>query len=239
MGVWAILLAGGTGSRFGEDASKLLAPLAGKSVLWHSARAFGALAEVDGLCVVSHPQWFEAYQDELAQAVPDSTVLWASGGPTRRDSVYNGLSALPTSAHVVMVHDAARPLVRPDRLQAALNPVLQGHVEATSLGRPVPYTIKSVASPEEPWVSHTIPRALLWQVNTPQVFTADLLRKAHQKVPHDPMITDDAELVERLLAGQNAVLMVEDASCNLKITTPEDLVLAHHLLHQRTMAPQT
>lgn len=232
MGVWAILLAGGTGSRFGEDTSKLLATLAGKSVLWHSARAFGDLSQVEGLCVVSHPQWFEAYQAELAQAVPNLTVLWASGGATRRDSVWNGLLALPQSAHVVMVHDAARPLVRPDRLQAALHPVLAGQAQATSLGCPVAYTIKSVAAAEQPWVSQTIPRALLWQVNTPQVFTTDLLRQAHQTVPHDPMITDDAELVERLLPRQNAVLMVEDSPCNLKITTPQDLVLAQTLLMQ-------
>lgn len=234
MSVWAILLAGGTGSRFNQASSKLLAPLGNHCVLWHTVNALMQAHGVDGICVVSHPQWVETYQQTLAEFTSRLPFLWTTGGPTRRDSVWEGLCALPPEAQVVMVHDAARPLVSAQRLEDVLSVVTSGQAQASSLGLPVPYTIKQVAPGEAPWVTATVPRQNLWQVNTPQVFQVGLLRQAHQAISPLESITDDAELVERLHPNQPKVWMVHDDPTNLKITTPTDLTLAEVFLKGNT-----
>lgn len=228
--VWGILVAGGTGSRFHADQNKLLAEIQGKSVFRHSLEKLVAVFDIAGIVVVVHPQWREVYETHARAINTSKPILWAAGGATRRDSVYRGLQALPDMAEIVLIHDAARPLVSPGRIRAALLPVIQGQARGTSLGYPVRDTIKTVHSPELLWVKETPSRNTLWATHTPQVFLKSVILQAHQALPQAVPVTDDAELVERLLPGEQAVLMVEDTPDNLKITTPTDLYWAEAVL---------
>jgi 2-C-methyl-D-erythritol 4-phosphate cytidylyltransferase len=227
---WAILVAGGTGQRYGTPTSKLLEPLAGKPVLQYSVDTLIALNAIAGIIVVTHPDWEKDYQEALALEVGSKPLLWVHGGETRRASVWQGLQALPQEVGIVLIHDAARPLVKPKYIQAALIPVLNKKAMGTSLGVPVPHTLKQVQKGDTAWVETTLKRDRIWQVHTPQVFQREVLMTAHQKVSQTLPINDDAELVERAYPEEPAVLMILDNPLNLKITTPADLQLAEALL---------
>lgn len=228
--VWAVVVAGGTGTRFAADRSKLLDMLANRPILAWSVQAIATLPQVSGMILATHPQWQAAYQACLAQYVPEAPLYWVEGGATRRASVWNALQALPKEAEIVLVHDAARPLVKPERIQAAMTPVIAGDALGSSLGVPAQNSLKRVLPGDTPWVEATLERTHLWQVHTPQVFQKTVLLDAHQRIPSDLPINDDAELVERCFPGQAVVQMVPDDPWNLKITTPDDIRLAEALL---------
>jgi 2-C-methyl-D-erythritol 4-phosphate cytidylyltransferase len=119
--------------------------------------------------------------------------------------------------------------IQPDKVQAALTPVITGQAMGTTLGIPSQNTLKQVASGTL-WVEKTLDRNLIWQVHTPQVFRKDVLRHAHQVVPESTPVNDDAELVERAYPEHQTMLMVQDDPFNIKITTPADIQLAEALL---------
>ena len=220
--VWAILLAGGKSARYGEN--KLLLPLVDQTVFSRSFHLIHTIPGLDGLVVVAHPDWLEDYQ----AGIPDGAT-WVNGGQTRRESVNLGLEALPDTCDVVLVHDAARPLVTAEAIQRVLQPVITGDARASSLGCPVINTIKQVKPGFKPWVDTTPPRDLLWQVHTPQVFETSLLKTAHHSAPNNFAATDDASLVEATMPDV-PVLMVEDAPGNIKITAAADYRMARALL---------
>ena len=228
--IWGILVAGGSGNRFSGSGSKLLARLGQKTVFQHSVEALLSLSQLNGLVIVYHPQWEADYRQCVATVETAIPLLWSPGGVTRRDSVWQGLLALPATAEIVLIHDAARPLVDPHRIENALTPVLTEQAKGTSLGIPATNTLKQVAFEALPWVENTLERGALWQVHTPQVFQKSVLINAHKAIPADIPLHDDAELVERSLPYQQAVLMVEDTAVNFKITTPADLQLAEAYL---------
>lgn len=236
--LWAILVAGGSGVRYGQGASKLLEPLLpGTTVLEASFGVLQGIPNLSGTVVVSHPDWQAEYQQGIERYHPRKPVLWATGGATRRESVWKGLLMVPKEIDIVLIHDAARPLVTLDRIMAALDPVVQGHALGTSLGVPAQNSLKQVSSGETPWVEKTLERTHLWQVHTPQIFRRGILEAAHQQIPTDLAINDDAELVERTHPEGNAVLMVMDRGTNIKITTPTDLQIARAILTQTSSNP--
>jgi len=226
MSIWAILVAGGKSERFGGQ-NKLLANLAGKPVIRWSYDVLCQIPELAGIVVVGGKQYQACLGD----------CRWATSGTTRRESVWQGLLQVPSEAEIVLIHDAARPLVQLKNILAALAPVQNGEAIGTSLGMPVRDTIKQVKivplvkgacnAPLTCWVEATLERSNLWATHTPQVFNKQILLQAHQKAPLDRIFPDDASLVEHL--GQ-PVLMVQDSPGNLKITVPEDLVIAQALL---------
>jgi 2-C-methyl-D-erythritol 4-phosphate cytidylyltransferase len=152
--------------------------------------------------------------------------VFQSGGPRRQDSVREGLKRVDEDCEIVIVHDAARPFVSPlliDRCVAAAR--TEG---AVVVGIPVRDTIKIVSSSRR--VESTPPRDFLWEIQTPQAFRAEILREAHRSAERDGIeATDDAMLVERL--GQSVTVLEGDRS-NIKITTPEDLLLAEVLIRE-------
>lgn len=210
MTCWAIVVAGGSGSRFG--APKQFEQLGALSVL---ARAVGTAADCcDGVVVVVAADMIERARAELATVAPGALVF--AGGATRAQSVRNGLASVPTEATIVLVHDAARPLA-PRSLYATVIAAVRGGASAVVPGVAVVDTIRSRAG-------GVIDRDQLFAVQTPQGFSADVLRAAHADAPE---ATDDAGLVE---AAGASVLVVAGASVNLKITTPIDLIVARALL---------
>lgn len=203
--VWAIVVAAGFGRRFGAE--KQFASLDGKPV--HRWSIDAARAVSDGVVLVVPPG---REDEELLRAGADRVV---AGGETRAASVRAGLAAIPESAAVVLVHDAARPMASIELFRSVLEAVRHG-APAAIPGVTVTDTVKSVRGAV---VEATLDRSSLVRVQTPQAFEASLLRRAHVG---EPDATDDAALVEALGVE---VVVVPGEDANLKITSPEDLRL--------------
>jgi 2-C-methyl-D-erythritol 4-phosphate cytidylyltransferase len=200
--VWTIVVAGGSGSRFGQQ--KQFADLGGRPVVAHSVSA-GRHCSSGIVLVVPAGTAADAHGADLT----------VEGGPTRSDSVRRGLAHIPAEADVIVVHDAARPLASSALFDAVIDAVVDGGADAAIPGVPVGDTIKQVDATFH--VVATPDRSALVAVQTPQAFRADLLHRAHA---NGTVATDDAALVEQLGA---TVLVVPGEAHNIKITTPEDL----------------
>lgn len=202
MSVWSIVVAGGSGARFGG--AKQFASLQGRRVV--DLAVDGAAAATDGVVVVlpAGVPWDGAPVDAVAV-----------GAATRSGSVRAGLAALPVDAEIVIVHDAARPLASPGLFAAVIAAVRAG-ADAAVPGVPVVDTLKRVDGDR---VVETVPRAGLVAVQTPQAFRAAALFAAHEGGDD---ATDDAGLVE---AQGGTVVVVPGEIHNRKITRPEDLEL--------------
>jgi 2-C-methyl-D-erythritol 4-phosphate cytidylyltransferase/2-C-methyl-D-erythritol 2,4-cyclodiphosphate synthase len=227
MRIAALLMAAGRGSRFGAETPKQFLPLLGRPVLRHAAEAVLADGLVDTLLPVSAPEdagRVAAMLDGLPVLPP------AAGGATRQASVRAGLEALaPFAPEIVLVHDAARPVVPRGtvaRLLAALE-AAPGAIPA----RPVSDTLKRA---EAGLVVETVPRAGLWRAQTPQAFRFAALLAAHREAT-GAEATDDAALIE---AAGGAVAILEGSEDNVKITVPEDLARVEAAMLGRLM-PRT
>jgi 2-C-methyl-D-erythritol 4-phosphate cytidylyltransferase len=200
---WAIIVAGGRGSRFGSP--KQFADLGGRPVVAWSLET--ARRACDGVVLVVPAG---------ARTGPWDADVVVPGGATRSQSVRAGLAAVPENAEVIAVHDAARPLARP-ALWAAVLDAVAGGADGAIPAAPVVDTVKEVA-PDGHLV--TLDRSRLVAVQTPQAFRAAILRQAHHAGDE---ATDDAALVEAI--GGRLVL-VEASPDNVKVTSPTDLILA-------------
>jgi len=212
--VWSIVVAGGSGRRFGDQ--KQFSMLGGRPVLEWAVEACRPCSA--GVVLV-----LPAGLDDPDPHGADATV---PGGPTRADSVRCGLAAVPASAEVIVVHDAARPLASPGLFDAVIEAVTGGGADGAVPGVPPSDTIKEVDGDGN--VMGTLNRSTLVAVQTPQAFRAGVLRRAHEQA--GPGATDDAMLVEAL-GGR--VLVVPGDTRNLKITAPDDLGAAERLLASR------
>ena len=203
MSTWTIVVAAGSGTRFGSGEPKQYQPLAGHRVLDWSLVAARSVS--DGVVVVVPP-------DRVDDPEPQAEVVVA-GADTRSGSVRAGLAAVPLEAEVVVIHDAARPLALPALFEAVVGAVQQG-ADGAVPGLPVTDTIKRV---ERGVVVETPDRATLVAVQTPQAFRGHALRRAHAGGGE---ATDDAALVEA--AGGTVVVVLGDPA-NRKVTNPGDL----------------
>lgn len=210
--IWAIVVAGGEGRRFGS--TKQFLDLGGKSVLERSVTAARSVAQH---VVAVLPGSFVA--DESLHGGADVVV---AGGEHRAASVRAGLAVIPSDATVIVVHDAARPLATADlfyEVVAALNGSVQGAIP----GLGVTDTIKRIAGHR---VVETLDRELLVAVQTPQAFRASTLREAHAQ---GASATDDAALLEQM--GAEVVVIAGDLR-NIKLTDPRDVDLALRYLRE-------
>lgn len=151
-----------------------------------------------------------------------------AGGKTRSASVFHGLQAVSPDSQWVMVHDGARPLVTPDLFRATIQGARRFNAAIAAV--PVVPTVKQAI---RGWVQGTLDRGHLWAVQTPQVFRRDVLKRAYAKARANGVTaTDDAALVEAL--GQR-VRIVMGSERNIKVTTPEDLLIAETLLNRKIL----
>lgn len=222
-----IVPAAGRGERLGPGAPKALRTLAGQPILLHAVRNLATARDVD-IIVVAVPE--DAVEESRAMlAGIELPITIVSGGDTRQDSVARALLALPPEVDVVLVHDAARPLVPADvvdRVAAAVRAGAQAVIP--TLG--VVDTIKEVD--DDGVVRTTLDRARLRAVQTPQGFDRDVLQQAHAASDGGDA-TDDAGMVERMGVSVRTVPGHEEA---FKITRPLDLVLAEAILVRRRAA---
>jgi 2-C-methyl-D-erythritol 4-phosphate cytidylyltransferase len=214
MSVWAVIVAAGRGERLGLDRPKAFARLRGRPLLAESLERLDASEWIESIVVAAPPDWEEPVillAEELGCAKVAAAV---TGGETRSDSVRAGVAEVPEDAAVIVVHDAARPLVPPEvveRLLIALNEGWDGVVPAV----PIADTVKRVRGHE---VVETLERSDLAAAQTPQAFVASILRTA---LGGDVAgATDCAALVE---AAAGRVRVVEGDPRLVKVTEPGDL----------------
>jgi 2-C-methyl-D-erythritol 4-phosphate cytidylyltransferase len=225
MRVNAVIVAAGEGKRMGGELPKALIALAGRPLVLHTLDRF-ARSQVRKVILVAP----EKQRKDLEQLIVTDRDLGRlecvleSGGPRRQDSVGRGLNRLDDDCEVVVIHDGARPLISPAIIDRCVELALKEG--AAVVGVPAKDTIKVVSASRR--IESTPARNSLWEIQTPQAFRVEIIREAHRRAAQDGIeATDDAMLVERL---GKTVAVLEGARSNLKITTPEDLLIAEALI---------
>ena len=219
--VVGIVPAGGSGERLGADRPKAFVVCAGRPLIEWSLEVLGSVCD---RVVVAAPEGYDDGPESVPVPRGAEAPTWVRGGDSRSASVRNALAEAP-EATIAVVHDAARPLVTRDlvgRCLAALEPGVDGAIAAV----PMTDTVKEAASDGR--VVRTLDRSSLWSIQTPQVFRADVLRRALERdAAALAAATDDAALVED--AG-GVVRVVEAFPENIKVTRESDLRIAEALL---------
>ncbi len=219
-----VIPAGGAGRRMGGVRKPFL-ELDGQPLLQHTLQPFLEIANVEQIAValpadvlVDPPSWLTALQPR---------VLIVGGGEERGDSVRNGIAALDPALAVILVHDAARPLISGDVIMRCIDAAAEGRCVIAAI--PVTDTIKEVD--EGGRITGTPDRRALWAAQTPQAFPASIIRDAYARASEERIhATDDAALVSRYGA---TVTVVDGATDNIKVTTQDDVVIAQALLARR------
>jgi 2-C-methyl-D-erythritol 4-phosphate cytidylyltransferase len=222
---WALIVAAGTGERLGIDRPKAFADLGGRPLLAESLDRLDRSPWIDAIVVAAAPGWEEPsilLSEELATT---KVVSCVTGGATRAESVRAALADVPEDALVILVHDAARPLVEDAVLDRVLKPLGEGFDGAIP-ALPISDTVKRV---EAGVVTETVERDELVGAQTPQAFLAPAFRRAF--AGEISGATDCASLVER---DGGRVAVVEGDRRLLKVTTPDDLALVELLLGAAT-----
>ena len=224
----AILPAAGSGQRFGSSCNKLFAELSGQPLWFHAVSRLAASSWVGRVVMAVSAADEPIFRGKYASLVDELGVELVRGGAERTDSVRAALDSVDRDPKIryVAIHDAARPLVRASDLASVFAAVSQS--DAAILATPISGTVKREL--EGGRASETVDRRELWLALTPQVFRLGLLKEAYAKHNGRPA-TDDAQLVERL---GHKVTLVRGSSDNLKITYPEDLLIATAILAQQS-----
>jgi 2-C-methyl-D-erythritol 4-phosphate cytidylyltransferase len=213
--VGVIIVAGGSSTRAGSEELKQFRWVAGKPMLLHSVQTFMAHPDVGTVVCVLPPAYAGDPPPWLLQCDVDRLLL-SIGGRTRSESVANGLDDLPDEAEVVLVHDAARPLVGMGTIERVIAAVRAGTSAIAAL--PVVDTLKEATA--DGAILRTVDRASLWRAQTPQGFPRALLVEAHRRAREERITaTDDAALCERL---GHVVRVVRGSERALKVTEPGD-----------------
>lgn len=226
----AIVLAGGSGRRMHSNVKKQYLLIGDKPVLYYSLEAFQSSSLIDEIILVCSHEDIEQCREEIVVRYGFTKVKKiVAGGKERHDSVFEGLKALEDCTYV-MIHDGARPFIDEEMLERIWSQLPS--VRACTVGMPVKDTIK--LSDTLGFVEKTLPRERLWNIQTPQAFAYDLIRRAHELRAEgllEAQITDDAMLIE--YTEQIPVKLIEGSYENIKITTPEDLLYAELIWRQR------
>lgn len=239
----ALILAAGSGKRMNANINKVWLSLNGKSLLEHTLDTFQGSGLFDLIVVTANQNELDHFQEFITAKKFEIPVWITAGGEERQNSVAKGLSfldALPewqegsfSHQRFIAIHDAARALVTQEILWEAVSAGKK--FDAASVGVPVKDTIKQLDS--EGFVVNTPDRAKLWAVQTPQVFKYELINECHRKVQGlDRVFSDDCSVLEYF---GYPVKMVQGSYENIKITTPEDILLAEAILRRRVNADRT
>jgi 2-C-methyl-D-erythritol 4-phosphate cytidylyltransferase len=225
----AVVLGGGTGTRFGAAMPKQLLTLNGKTLVEHCVAAFAAVPGIDEILLVMP----STYHDEAKRLVGDQVGAIIAGGATRPDSVRNALAHIGArydqAETGVLIHDAARPLVT-QQIIADCVAALHDH-DALGTAVPTSDTILAVANGA---IAHVPPRETLYRAQTPQCFRLETIANAHALAAADPAFqpTDDCGVVLRYLKDV-PVHVIPGSESNIKVTYPSDLAIAEALLRTR------
>ena len=220
----AIILAAGSGSRMRMDIPKQFLDIQGKPAVYYPLKTFED-SFIDEIVLVTGDEWIDFCREEIIRRYGLRKVkAIVPGGAQRYDSVFNGLKELP-EADYIYIHDGARIFITDDILNRGRMCAME--YRACAAGMPVKDTIKIVD--EDDLVISTPPRDYVWQIQTPQIFSAGLIKAAYNQLitfadPKSMAITDDAMVVEKMTGVR--VKLFEGSYENIKITTPDDLRIA-------------
>jgi 2-C-methyl-D-erythritol 4-phosphate cytidylyltransferase len=223
----AIILAGGAGKRMGASTNKQFLLLDNKPIIVHTLQIFEECRPVDGVYLVVNQKDLPVIQEEILETYRFNKVMkLVIGGRLRQDSVRNGLEAIESPCDIVIIHDGARPFISPAFIEKGI--FLMEMFDAIIPALPVKDTIKVIS--KEGFVQKTLERDSLWHVQTPQTFKHDLIVKAYREGMAKKLCGyDDATFLEFI--GKK-VKVIEGSPYNIKITTPEDLIIAKGILSQ-------
>lgn len=214
----AIIVAAGSGSRFGAERPKQFVELLGKPLIIHTLEKFEACPAVDEIVLVLLENFIEEFEISNFRSKITKLKKVIAGGSSRSESVKNGLDAVNGKTKIVAVHDGARPLVSVDEITATIEKAKEAG--AACLVTSVTDTIKTIRGDE---ISGTLDRDKLRRALTPQAFKIEVLHSAFALDEVGEAATDECYLVEKL---GHPIAFVEGSSRNIKITRQEDLVFA-------------
>lgn len=229
MSKFAVIIPGaGQGERFGDSQNKIFAKLDGRPLFIRTLEHFVNRDDVCQTILVLSGRDLETVKSKYGPNVAFMGVKVVEGGPTRCESVASGLKALADEAEYVAVHDAVRPCTTESMIDDVFAEAVKSG--AAILACPIHGTLKRVS--EGGTIDETVPRAQLYEAQTPQVFKRDVILEAYAKVPDgdDVEITDDAQMVE--LSGHPVSVVTSDPS-NLKITSKADITMGNAVLKAR------
>jgi 2-C-methyl-D-erythritol 4-phosphate cytidylyltransferase len=221
---FAIILAAGSGIRMGTP--KAFLRLDGKPLLWYSLQAFERASSISKIIVVAQKGDMETVQNLCQSSHITKFHTVVPGGKERQDSVGEGVKAVSTSAKIICIHDSARPFITTNLIDSLIKTA-----EEKKAVIPAVKVNDTIKQGIENQVIKTVDRNLLWQAQTPQVFQFNLFKKAMEKAFKENFYgTDCSQVMEH--AGF-VVHILPGNSANLKITTPDDLILAEFLLNKQ------
>lgn len=223
--VSAIIAAAGMSNRMGSKVNKQFINIGNEPVLAHTLRKFESSSYIDEIILIAKESEVEYCRKEIVKKFGFKKVRKIiKGGKERQDSIYNGILALDEKADIVLTHDGARPFVKIENIEDGIKGVIDH--DACVIGVPVKDTIKVVDNNSD--VHHTPNRSLVWAAQTPQCFWRSIIQTGYEYAIDEEIVgTDDSSLVEK--AGYD-VKMIMGSYDNIKITTPEDLIIAESLL---------
>lgn len=223
---YAIILASGTGSRFGSEIPKQFVEICGKTILEHSVEIFENNEQISGITVVITPQYLEKAVQILSKYKKINKII--PGGASRKESSYIGVNSIETPEANVLIHDCARPLLSQDALNNCIE-ALNIH-QAVAVAKPATDTIIEV---ENNFIKNIPQRNKLMMVGTPQCFRLSLIKKAHELSKNDDNFTDDCGLIIKHALGK--IFIVKGNNENIKITYLQDLVFAQDIISRRAI----
>ncbi|MDD5944163.1 MAG: 2-C-methyl-D-erythritol 4-phosphate cytidylyltransferase [Clostridia bacterium] len=220
----AVIVAAGTGKRMGADRPKQFLELCGKTIIERTAAVFGGCSAVDEIIIVSSETGLEECRRILSGCNGDKPVKYVLGGAERYDSVYNGIRAADERCGIVIIHDGVRPFVKEkliiDSVEAAVS------FGACAAGVKSKDTVK--ICDDRGFVRSTPDRSFVYAIQTPQTFRKEIITDAYEKAYEKGIFgTDDAAVAEN--AGY-PVKIIEGSYDNIKITTPDDLLVGEKIL---------
>lgn len=228
MNAVAVITAGGTGTRFGAPRPKQFIPVLGKMLIEHTIEAFDhhpMISEIIMVLPESEIAFFEQERKEKGFGKKIRSIV--VGGSTRQFSVHAGIQAIQSNPSFVVIHDAARCLITEKEITDTIHKCMNGW-QGAICALPIRDTVKKVDGEK---ILSTQSREHLWGMQTPQVFQYEVIKNAYEKAKEDHFeATDDAQIAEHFGAS---ICVVPGKSTNIKITYPEDLVMAEMILHER------
>lgn len=221
-----IIVAAGSGKRMKLDINKQYIKIKGKEVIAHTIDVFYKNSSINEIIVCIKKEEEAFFRTNIIDKYEYKNIKIAYGGSERQDSINNGLKEISKECNIVLIHDGARPFIDHSIIDNSIN--IAKEKGAVVVGVPVRDTIKIVSRET---IENTPERSTLWQAQTPQAFTYDLITKAYEEAYKSNYYgTDDSMLVENI---GKSVTMIMGSYENIKITTPEDIDYAEHILNIR------
>lgn len=225
----AVILAGGSSRRMGSSVDKLMLTFANRPLLAHCLLAFENCPDVDEIILVAREDRKTVYRRLVSEYQITKLVSMETGGAERQDSAWQGILAVSSNSEITLIHDGARALVTGEIISQCIKIARQ--TGAVIPATRVKDTIKRAHLTNHTTIEATIERSQLWIAQTPQTFRTELIRRAYSPlIKEKKIVTDDAAAVE--LLGE-PVTLVDSDPLNLKITTPDDLLLAELIFSKR------